>query len=85
MDLGLISNDIDTQECAARVIKFEAEDQSKELKMADGLVVRTKGRVQFVLKCGGYKGEISSQVFPNMDKQLILGIPWLLKENPHID
>ena len=38
-----------------------------------------------VLKCGGYKGQISSHVFPNMNKPMILGIPWLLKENPHID
>ena len=48
-------------------------------------MVQTKGRVQFVLKCGGYRGEISAQVFPNMNKQMILGIPWLSKETPHID
>ena len=53
--------------------------------MADGTVVKTEGRVQFVLKCGGYRGQISAQVFPNMNKPMILGIPWLSKENPHID
>ena len=52
--------------------------------MADGTVVKTEGRVQFVLKCGGYRGQISTQVFPNMNKPMILGIPWLLKENPYI-
>ena len=36
-------------------IKVEVEDQSQELKMADGTVVKTQGRVQFVLKCGGYQ------------------------------
>ena len=53
--------------------------------MADGIVDQTEGRVQFVLKCGGYRGKISTRVFPNMNKQMILGIPWLSKENPHID
>ena len=66
-------------------MKIEAEDRPEELKMADGTVVKTEGRVQFVLKCGGYRGDIFARVFPNMNKQMILGIPWLSKENPHID
>ena len=53
--------------------------------MADGTVVKTEGRVQFVLKCGGYRGQISIRVFPNMNKPMILGSPWLSKENPHIN
>ena len=53
--------------------------------MADGTVVKTEGRVQFVLKCGGHKGQISTRVFSNMNKPMIMGIPWLSKENPHID
>ena len=53
--------------------------------MVDGTVVETEGRVQFVLKCGGYRGQISARVFPNMNKPMILGIPWFSKENPHID
>ena len=64
---------------------METENKPEELKMANGIVVTIEGRVQFVLKCGGYKGEISARVFPNMNKQMILGIPWLSKENPHID
>ena len=85
VDSGSTGNYIDARECTARRITIEAEDQSEELKMADGTVVKTEGRVQFVLKCGGYKGQISARVFPNMNKPMILGIPWLSKENPHID
>ena len=85
VDSGSTGNYIDARECTARRIKIEAEDQSEELKMADGTVVKTEGRVQFVLKCGGYRGQISARVFPNMNKPMILGIPWLSKENPHID
>ena len=53
--------------------------------MADGSVVKTEGKVQVYLKCGGYKGLISARLFPEMHKPMILGIPWLAKENPHID
>ena len=56
VDSGSTGNNIDARECTARRIKIEAEDQSKELKIADGTVVKTEGRVQFVLKCGGYSG-----------------------------
>ena len=85
VDSGSTGNYIDARECTERRIKIEAEDRSEELKMADGTVVKTEGRVQFILKCGGYRGQISARVFPNMNKPMILGIPWLSKENPHID
>ena len=71
VDSGSTGNYIDARECTARRIKIEAEDQSEELKMADGTVVKTEGRVQFVLKCGGYRGQISARVFPNMNKPMI--------------
>ena len=85
VDSGSTGNYIDAQECTARGIKIEAEEKPKELKMADGTMVKAEGRVQLKLKCGGYRGDISARVFPNMNKQMILGIPWLSKENPHID
>ena len=78
---GSTNNYIDIREYAARGINTEAEDQVEELKMADGIVVRTEGRVQFIFKCDGYIGEISTRVFL---KPKILGILWLSKENPHI-
>ena len=85
VDSGSTGNYIDARECTTWRIKIEAEDESEELKMADGTMVKTEGRVQFVLKCGGYKGQISARVIPNMNNPMILGIPWLSKENPHID
>ena len=85
VDSGSTGNYIDAQECAVRGIKIEAEEKPEELKMADGTMVKIEGRVQLKLKCGGYRGDISARVFPNMNKQMILGIPWRSKENPHID
>ena len=77
VDYGSTGNYIDAQECATRRIKIEEEDRAEELKMSDGTVVKIEGRVQFVLKCGGYRGQISARVFPNRNKSMILGIPWL--------
>ena len=74
VDSGSTGNYSDARECTARGIKIEVEDKPEELKMADGTMVQTEGRVQFVLKCGGYRGKISAWVFPNMNKQMILGI-----------
>ena len=82
VDFGSIGNYIDARECAAQRIKIEAEDQAEELKMVDGTVVKIEGRVQFVLKCGGYRGQISAWIFPHMNKPMILGILWLSKETP---
>ena len=76
VDSRSTSNYIDAQEFDNQRIKIEVEDQAEELKMADGIVVKIEGRVQFVLKCGGYKGQISTRIFPNMNKPMILGIPW---------
>ena len=83
--LGRLATVLMIESAQLRRIKIEVEDQAEELKMADGTMVKTEGRVQFVLKCGGYRGQISARVFPNMNKPMILGIPWLLKEFPHID
>ena len=69
VDSGSTGNYIDTLECTARRIKIEVEDEEEELKMADGIVVKTKGRIQFVLKCGGYRGQISAWVFLNVNNQ----------------
>ena len=40
---GSTGNYIDARECIARGIKIEAEDQVEELRMADGIVVKTEG------------------------------------------
>lgn len=52
-------------------MKVEQEDHPEELKMADGSVVKTEGRVQVRFKCGDYHGKVYAQVFPQMHKQMI--------------
>ena len=67
------------------VLRVVPDAQYEELTMADGSKVKVVGRVQFWLRCGNYKGKIIARVFPNLSKQLILGMPWLVQENPSID
>ena len=38
-----------------------------------------------MLRFGGYKERILAQVFPDLHKEIILGIPWLSQTNPIID
>ena len=65
--------------------KVEDEDRAEEIKMVSGTMVRTEEPLKVMLKSGGYKGAISTGVFPNENKSLILGIRWISKEKPHID
>ena len=43
VDSGSTGNYINARECTTRGIKVEEEDQLKELKMADGTMVKTEG------------------------------------------
>ena len=48
-------------------------------------MVQIAGSVKILLKYGAYRGVVEARVFLGLDKPVILGIPWLRKENPHID
>ena len=64
---------------------MEEDPYPDQLTMADGSKTTTQGRVQLRFKCGEYQGTVQAKVFPGLQKPMILGIPWLKKENPHID
>ena len=85
IDSGATGNYVSAQECAVRGIKIEKEKDGKELTIADGLKVKTIGRVRLNVKCGGYHGIVEARVFPEMSKPIILRMPWLVKESPHIN
>lgn len=86
VDFGSTKTCIVARQYMAGKLTIEKElDGGEELRMADSSVVRIEGRVYIYLKYGGYRGIVEAKVFPNMDKAMILGIPWLAKTNPHID
>ena len=82
IDSGATGNYVSAQECAGK-IKIEKGKNGKELMMADGSKVKTIGRVQLSVRYGGYHGIVEARLFPETSKPMILGMTWLVKENPH--
>ena len=85
IDSGATGNFISDQVVTALRLKVKPEGQFEELTLADGSVVKAAGYVQFKLDCGDYRGDITARVFPNLHKEIILGMPWLVQANPTID
>ena len=73
------------QVCTVCGLRVEKDRYPEELTLADGSKGRTEGQVQLQFRCGGYKGIVRAKVFPGLHKPILLGIPWLKKENPHIN
>ncbi|GAB5489762.1 MAG: hypothetical protein Pars2KO_33320 [Parasphingorhabdus sp.] len=54
--------------------------------MADGTERQTLGRCYDVkLRCGKVNFALDVDVFPALEHEIILGLPWLVAENPRID
>ena len=85
IDSGATGNFITDGLVTAWELPTELEEDHQELKLADGSTAQAAGRVQFNLQCGAYKAKITARVFPNLHKEVILGMPWLIQENPAID
>ena len=61
------------------------EDEHENLMLADGSVVQAQGYAQFMLRCVDFKCPTTARVLPNLQQELILGMHWLIQENPIID
>ena len=85
IDSGATGNFVSDAMVTALKLQVQQDEDDDEVTLADGTVVSTAGYVQFVMKCGDFKGKIVARVFPNLHKECILGIPWLEYENPDID
>ena len=68
--------------CIACKIPGEKDPYKRELEMADGSVMEIEGKFQLEIRYGKYKGKLIVSVFPNLHKELILEIPWLITNNP---
>ena len=85
LDLGVSGNFISYAMATALKLKITSDVDFQDLTLADGSQVSSAGYVQFIVNCGGYKGKILARVFPNLSKECILGMLWLVQENPIID
>ena len=84
IDSRSIGNYVSAQTYTTLGTHIEEELTNEELQLAGGSPVATQGRVKLQIKCRKYKNMIWAKVFPHMQKQLILGMPWLVQEDPDI-
>ena len=75
VDSGATGNFITDDLVDTWQLPVELETQHQDLKLADGSSVQATGRVQFNLQCGDYRTKITARVFPNLHKEVILGMP----------
>ena len=84
VDSGSTANYI--SEAVARRIGLSPDGKSVKLQLADKTTRETLGRVFGVrFHCGQLVSSIDADVFPGLAHDVLLGLPWLIKENPHID
>ena len=84
VDSGSTSNYI-SQDFADK-LGLSYSGAQKTLQLADGSEHKTAGslrRLQF--QCGRVKMRLDVDVFDKLSHELLLGLPWLIQENPRID
>ena len=81
IDSGSTSNYLSAQCQTVLELKVRPQDDFEKLMLVDGTGAHAQRYAQFLLHCENYKTRILAQVFPNLHEELILGIPWLMKES----
>ena len=85
IDLGLTGNYVSAQVCTVHGLMVREDPEPDQLTMADGSKTKTTGLTRLTFKCGEYRGSVQAKIFLCLQKPMILGIPWLQRENPQID
>ena len=85
IDLGSTCNYLSARRQTTLELRVKPKEEFERLMLADGSEAHAQGYSQFVLHCGNYKTKILAQVFSNLHDELIVGTPWLVKENTTID
>ena len=84
VDSGSTANYI--SEAVAQRIGLSPDGKSVKLQMADTTTRETLGRVFGVkFRCGQFMSTFDADIFPGLAHDILLGLPWLIKENPYID
>ena len=65
-------------------LKVVENGNRQKLILPDKSIIWAGGWVDFLLTCGEYVRRISARLFPSLHKELILGMPWLVMEDPDI-
>lgn len=84
IDCGSSSNLISSK--IVSDINLEVDPSTKEFKVADTRIVKAQGAVTEVsIRSGEFEFHTDLQVFPRLEHEILLGIPWLVKYNPSIN
>ena len=65
-------------------LKVKEDEIRQKSILPDKSIVWVGGWVGFLLTCGEYVRHISARIFPSLHKELTLGMPWPVMENPDI-
>ena len=85
IDCGSTGNYISDSLIPALGMEVIPEKDFEVLELANKTTVKAQGYVSFRLDSGEYSCRVIARVFPNLRSEVILGTPWLMKENPTID
>ena len=64
MDSGSTGNYIDARECAVRKLQVENEEAAKELRLADGSIVKTEGEAESMSSAVNIEEQCMPGYFP---------------------
>ena len=85
IDCGLTGDYISDSLVLALGTEVIPEEDFELLEMANKTTVKAQAYVSFRLDSGEFSCRVIARVFPNLRSEVILGTPWLIKENPDID
>ena len=85
IDCGSTGNYISDSLVPALRMEVIPEEDFELLEMANRTTVKAQGYVSFGLESWEFSCKVIAWVFPNLRSKVILGTPWLMKENPDID
>ena len=85
IDCGSTGNYISDSLVPALGMEVVPEKDFEVLELANKATAKAQGYVSFWLDIGEFSCRVIAWVFPNLRLEVILGTPWLIKENPDID
>ena len=85
IDCGSTGNYISDSLVLAVGMEVIPEKDFEVMKLANKTTVKGQGYLSFRLDSGEFSYRVIGRMFPNLRSEVILGTPWLIKENPDID
>ena len=85
IDCGSMGNYISDSLVPALRMELVPKKDFEVLELANTAAVNVQGHVSFWLDSKEFSCRAIARMFPKLRSEVILGTPWLIKENPNID